>query len=77
MGGFYAPTVISYRTIRERTFKSKYMFMPLHRNERHRAKYRAWIRTRAGRNSQFKIQKMKAFSKITILAAAAAFPLLL
>lgn len=38
------------------------------------AKYRAWIRTRAGRNSQFqKIQKMKAFSKITILAAAAAF----
>ena len=31
--GFYAPTVISYRTIRERTFKSKYMFMPLHRNE--------------------------------------------
>ena len=31
--GFYSPTIISYRTIRERTFKSKYMFMPLHRNE--------------------------------------------
>ena len=31
--GFYAPTIISYRTIRERTFKSKYMFMPLHRDE--------------------------------------------
>ena len=31
--GFYAPTIISYRTIRERTFKSKYMLMPLHRDE--------------------------------------------
>ena len=31
--GFYSPTIISYRTIRERTFKSKYMFMPLHRDE--------------------------------------------
>lgn len=31
--GFYSPTVISYRTIRERTFRSKYMFMPLHRDE--------------------------------------------
>lgn len=31
--GFYSPTIISYRTIRERTFKSKYMLMPLHRDE--------------------------------------------
>ena len=31
--GFYSPTIISYRTIRERTLKNKYMFMPLQRDE--------------------------------------------
>lgn len=31
--GFYAPTVINHRTIRERRFNSKYMLMPLHRDE--------------------------------------------
>ena len=67
--GFYAPTVISYRTIRERTFKSKYMFMPLHRNELRKVPS---LDQNPGCQFQ-KIQKMKAFSKITILAAAAAF----
>lgn len=31
--GFYVPTIISHQSIRERSFKSKYMFMPLHRDE--------------------------------------------
>lgn len=31
--GFYVPTVISHKTIRERVFRSKYMLMPLHRDE--------------------------------------------
>ncbi|MEG0808436.1 MAG: RagB/SusD family nutrient uptake outer membrane protein, partial [Alistipes sp.] len=31
--GFYVPTPISHQSIRERSFKSKYMFMPLHRDE--------------------------------------------
>lgn len=31
--GFYSPVIISHQTIRERTFNSKYMFMPLHRSE--------------------------------------------
>lgn len=31
--GFYSPTIISHRTIRERVFKAKYMLLPLHRDE--------------------------------------------
>lgn len=31
--GFYVPTMISHQSIRERSFRSKYMFMPLHRDE--------------------------------------------
>ena len=31
--GFYVPTLISHQSIRERSFNSKYMFMPLHRDE--------------------------------------------
>lgn len=31
--GFYSPVIISHQTIRERTFHSKYMFMPLNRSE--------------------------------------------
>ena len=31
--GFYSPTVIQYSTIRERVFKSKMLFLPIHLNE--------------------------------------------
>lgn len=31
--GFYSPVIISHQSIRERSFNSKYMFMPLHRDE--------------------------------------------
>lgn len=31
--GFYAPTMIQYATIRQRTFKPKMIFLPLHLNE--------------------------------------------
>ena len=55
--------------IRERTFKSKHMFMLLHRNEL--VQSTEPDQNPAGRRSIPKIQKMKAFSKITILAAAA------
>lgn len=31
--GFYSPVMISHQALRERSFSSKYMFMPLHRDE--------------------------------------------